>query len=106
MDCLECRLVFPDPYMVSFVSAHSPQLPQSATQSSWILDSSTSSHMTPDSTPLGSMSSLPSPVSVKTVDDTPHPVVSLGTLCTTQFHVSFISHVPQLHLHLFFAGQM
>jgi hypothetical protein len=55
---------------------------------------------------LGSLSSLPSPVSVKTADGTPLLVVSHGTLCTPYFHVSFVSHVPQLHLQLFSIGQI
>jgi hypothetical protein len=83
--------------MVSSATTQSSQL--SDTQSSWILDYRASFHMTHDSTHLGSLSSLPSPVSVKTVDDTPLPVVSHGTLRTLQFHVSSVSHVPQLHLH-------
>jgi hypothetical protein len=56
--------------------------------------------MTYDSTHLVSMSSLPSPMSVKTVDGTPLAVVSHGTLHTPRFHV------PQLHLQLFSTGQI
>jgi hypothetical protein len=62
--------------------------------------------MTHDSTLLGSMSSLPSHVFAKTVNGTPLPVVSHNTLCTPKFHVSSVSHVPQLHLQLFSAGQI
>jgi hypothetical protein len=58
--------------------------------------------MTHDSTHLGSMSSLPSHVSVKIVDGT-LPVVSHGTLHTPQFRVSSVSHVLQLHLQLCFS---
>jgi hypothetical protein len=54
--------------------------------------------MTHDSTRLGSMSLLPSHVSVKTADGTHLPIVSHDTLRTPQFHVSFVSHVPQLNL--------
>jgi hypothetical protein len=56
--------------------------------------------MTYDSTLLVSMSSLPSPMSVKTADGTPLAVVSHGTLRTPRFHV------PQLHLQLFSTGQI
>jgi hypothetical protein len=80
MDHLERRFVSSNPSMV--FSAHSPQVPQSGTQSPWILDSRASFHMTPDSTHLDSTRSLPSPVSVKTADGTPLPVVSHGTLRT------------------------
>jgi hypothetical protein len=62
--------------------------------------------MTHDSTHLGSLSSLPSPVSIKTADDTPLLVVSHDTLRTTYFHVLSVSHVPQLHLQLFSVGQI
>jgi hypothetical protein len=62
--------------------------------------------MTHDSTHLGSLSSLPSPVSVKTTDDTSLLVVSHGTLHTPYVHVSSVSHVPQLHLQLFSVGQI
>jgi hypothetical protein len=58
--------------------------------------------MTHDSTHLDSLSSLHSPVSIKTADGTPLPVVGQGTLYTSSFHVPSISHVPQLHLQLFF----
>jgi hypothetical protein len=62
--------------------------------------------MTHDSIHLDSLSSLLSSVSVKTVDGTPLPVVGQGTLYTSSFHVPSISHVPQLHLQLFSAGQI
>jgi hypothetical protein len=56
--------------------------------------------MTHDSTHLVSMSSVPSPMPVKTADSTSLSVVSHGTLRTPQFHV------PQLHLQLFSVGQI
>jgi hypothetical protein len=87
--------------MVSFATAQSPQLPQLGTQPHWILDSRASFHMTHDSTHLDSLSSLHSPVSVKTANGTPLPGVGQGTLYTFSFHVSSVSHVPQLHLQLF-----
>jgi hypothetical protein len=62
--------------------------------------------MTHDSTYLDSLSSLHSPVSVKTADGTPHPIVGQGTLYTSSFHVPSVSHVPQLHLQLFSTGQI
>jgi hypothetical protein len=62
--------------------------------------------MTHDSTHLDSLSSLHSSVSVKTIDGTPLPVVDQGTLYTSSFHVPSDSHVPQLHLQLFSAGQI
>jgi hypothetical protein len=62
--------------------------------------------MTHDSTHLDSLSSLHSPMSVKTADDTPLPIIGQGTLYTSSFHVSSISHVPQLHLQLFSASQI
>ncbi|KAG8056239.1 hypothetical protein GUJ93_ZPchr0002g23124 [Zizania palustris] len=56
------------------------------------------SHDTRLSTHLSSMSSLPFLVSVKTADGTPLPVIRHATLSTSHFHVTFVSHVPQLHL--------
>jgi hypothetical protein len=61
--------------------------------------------MTHDSTHLDSLSSLHSPVSIKTPDGT-LPIVGQGTLYTSSFHVPSVSHVPQLHLLLFSAGQI
>jgi hypothetical protein len=58
-------------------------------------------HMTHDSTHLDSLSSLHSPVSVKTGGGTPLPVVGQGALYTSNFHVLSVYHVPQLHLQLF-----
>jgi hypothetical protein len=106
MDRLE-RCVTPlDPSMVSSATTQSPQVPQSGTQPPWILDSRGSFHMTHDSTHLDSLSLLHSFVSIKTADGTPLPVVGQGTLYTSNFHVSSVSHVPQLHLQLFSAGQI
>jgi hypothetical protein len=62
--------------------------------------------MTHDSTHLDSLSSLHSPVSVKTADGTPLPGVGQGTLYTSSFHVLSVSHVPHLHLQLFSADQI
>jgi hypothetical protein len=104
MDRLECRVALSDPSMVSSPTAPSPRLPKPCTQSHWILDFGASFHKTHEPTHLGSMSSLTSLVSVKTIDDTPLPVVSHGTFRTPQFHVPFVSHVPQLHLQLFSVG--
>jgi hypothetical protein len=50
--------------------------------------------MTHDSSHLGSLSLIASIVFVKAADGTPLPVVSQGTLCTSNFHVPSISHVP------------
>jgi hypothetical protein len=105
MDRLERRVAPPNPSMVSSITA-SPQLPQSGTQPPWILNSGASFHMTHESTHLDSLSSLHSLVYVKTVDGTPLPVVGQGTLYTSSFHVSFISHVPQLHLQLFLPARL
>jgi hypothetical protein len=85
MDRLENRLSFFDPSMVSSTIAHSPQLPQSGTQSAWILDIESPFYMTHDSTHFGSMSLLPSPVSIKTSDGTPLHVVSHDILHTPNF---------------------
>jgi hypothetical protein len=76
-------VVLPFPiHPFSSATTQSSQLPLSGTQSPWILDSRASSHMTHDSTHLGSLSLLPSRASVKTADGTPLPVVSHGTLHT------------------------
>jgi hypothetical protein len=77
----------PDPSMVSSATAQSRQLPQSV-RPPWIL------------THLDSLSSLHSPVSVKTTDGAPLPVVGQSTLYTSSFHVSYVSHVPQSTLFL------
>jgi hypothetical protein len=106
MDRLERRVAPSDPSKVSSATAQSPQLPLSGTQSPWILDSGASFHTTHDSTYLDSLSSLHSHVPIKTADDTPLPVVSQSTLSTSSFHVSFVSHVPQLHLQLFSTSQI
>jgi hypothetical protein len=62
--------------------------------------------MTPDSTHLGSMSSLIFPMYVKTTDGTPLSVISCGTLRAPQFHVPSVSHVSQLLLQLFFSARL
>lgn len=65
--------------------------------SKWFLDSSASFHMTRDPTHLSSLSS-------------PHlsSIVHIanGTLTTSSFHVSTVSHVPQLTMQLIFTGQV
>jgi hypothetical protein len=106
MDRLERYVTPPDPSMVSSATAQSPWLLQSGTQPPWILDSRASFHMTHDSTHLDSFSLLHSSVSVKTADGTPLPIVGQGTLYTSSFHVSSVSHVPQLYLQLFSTGQI
>jgi hypothetical protein len=100
------RVAPPDPFMVSSATTHSTHLPQSSTQPPWILDSGVSFHMTHDSTYLDSLSSLHSPVSVKTADDTPLPIVGVSTLYTSSFHVPYVSHVPQPHLQFFSTDQI
>jgi hypothetical protein len=82
MDHLERCVALFDPSMISSATTQSSQLPISDTQSPWILDSRASFDMTHDSTRLGSLSSLPFPMSVKIDDDTPLPVVRHETLRT------------------------
>jgi hypothetical protein len=82
MDRLERCVALFDPSMISSATTQSSQLPISDTQSPWILDSRASFDMTHDLTRLGSLSSLPSPMSVKIDDDTPLPVVRHETLHT------------------------
>jgi hypothetical protein len=106
MDRLERHVAPPNPSMVSSATAQSPQLPKSGTRPPWILDSGASFHMTHDFTHLDSLSSLHFSVSVKTTDGTPLPVVGQGTLYTSNFHVSSVSHVAQLYLQLFSVGQI
>jgi hypothetical protein len=106
MEHLERRATLSDPSMVSSSTTQSSQFQLSGTQSPWILNSGASFHMAHDSIHQGSMSSLPSHVYVKTVDGTSLPVVSLNTLRTPQFHVSYVNHVLQHHLQLFYVGQI
>ena len=80
--------------------------PPPGISSPWFLDSGASFHMTPDSTCLTSLSPPDTPLRVQTADGTSLPVVGRGTLSTSSFHVSTVSHVPKLTMQLMSAGQI
>jgi hypothetical protein len=62
--------------------------------------------MTSDSSILSALRSLISPVNVLTADGTSLPVSRRGTLSTSFFSVSDISHVPRLKMNLLSASQL
>ena len=65
----------------------------------WILDSSSSHHMSPDSSCFTSMSHS-SFVPVMTIDDTPVPLAGVGSNVTPNFSFSNVYHILNLTLNL------
>lgn len=77
-----------------------PPPPPSDRSSKWFLDSGASFHMAPDSRHLSSMSHVDPPPIVQTADGATLLLVGRGVLSTSSFHVTTVSHVPQLTMQL------
>jgi len=73
--------------------------------SEWVLDSGASHHMSSDSSSFTSVSSLSS-ILVMNTDDTPMPLVGVGSVVTP--HLSLLNDYlnPKLKLNLAFIGQI
>jgi hypothetical protein len=72
----------------------------------WILDSSSSFHMTPYCTYLSSTSPSSRSLTVHTSEGSPLLVVGRGTLSSDSFHVPDVSFVPNLTVQLMSIGQL
>ena len=71
----------------------------------WILDSGASHHMSPDSSYFTSKSHSSS-ILVMTVDDTPMPLVGVGSVITPNLSLSIVYHISNLTLNLASVGQL
>jgi len=74
--------------------------PVGASQSSWVLDSGASFHMTSDSSQLVDCKLVHDGASVQTADGTSCYITHQGSLSTAHFTVPNVSLVPQLSMNL------
>ena len=74
--------------------------PISAPQSSWVLDSGASFHVTSDQSQLVASKPVADGASIQTVDGTSCYITHQGSLCTSNFSVPNVSFVPQLSMSL------
>jgi len=92
------------------MSASSPidQLPYSfsgMSHSEWVLDSGVSHYMSPDSSSFTFVSLLSS-IPVMTADDTPMPLVGVGSIVTPHLSLPNVYLIPKLKLNLGSVGQI
>jgi len=80
--------------------------PVGASQSSWVLDSGASFHVTSDSSQLVDCKTVHDGASVQTTDDTSCSITHQGSLSTAHFTVPNVSLVPQLSMNLLSVGQI
>ena len=78
--------------------------PVGASQSSWVLDSSASFHVTSDSSQLVDCKTVHDGASVQTTDGTSCSITHQGSLSTAHFTVPNVSLVPQLSMNLLSVG--
>ena len=84
------------------------QLPHSfpgMSHSEWVLDSSVSHHISPDSSSFTSVSPLSS-IPIMTTDDTPMPLVGVGSVVTPHLSFPNVYLIPKLKLNHAFIGQI
>ena len=74
--------------------------PISAPQSSWVLDSGASFHVTSDQSQLVASKPVADGASIQTADGTSCYISHQGSLCTSNFSVPDVSFVPQLSMSL------
>ena len=79
--------------------------PLGISQSSWLLDSGASFHMTYDATHLHACRPISSD-RVIIADGTTLPITSRSLLHTSQFHIPDVAYIPQLSMNLISAGQL
>jgi len=77
-----------------------------ASQSSWVLDSGASFHVTSDSSQLVDCKTVHDGASVQTTDDTSCSITHQGSLSNAHFTVPNVSLVPQLSINLLSVGQI
>ena len=85
-----------------FVSPSVGQLPHSSSSmshSKWVLDSSASHHMSPDSSSLTFVSPSPS-IHIITVDGTLIPLAGVGSVVTPYLSLLNVYLIPKLKLNL------
>ena len=80
--------------------------PISAPQSSWVLDSGASFHVTSDQFQLVASKPVADGASIQTADGTSCYTSHQGSLCTSNFSVPNVSFVPQLSMSLLSVGQI
>jgi hypothetical protein len=78
----------------------------SASQSTWVLNSGASFHVTSDQSNLDTCAPVTNGSSVQTVDGTSCSVTHKGSLYTSQFSISDISFIPKLSMNLLSVGQI
>jgi len=91
-----------------FASSFIGQLPHSSSSmshSEWVLDSSVSHHMSPDSSSFTSVSPLSS-ISVITADGTPMPLAGVDSVVTPHLSLPNVYLIPKLKLNLASVGQI
>ena len=86
--------------------ASAASAPSGISQSSWLLDSGASFHMTYDATHLHACRPISSDQRVIIADGTTLPITSRGLLHTSQFHIPDVAYIPQLSMNLISAGQL
>ena len=74
--------------------------PISAPQSSWVLDSGASFHVTSDQSQLVASKPVVDGASIQTADGISCYISHQGSLCTSNFSVPDVSFVPQLSMSL------
>jgi len=80
--------------------------PSGISQSSWLLDSGASFHMTYDATHLHACQPVSSDLRVVIADGTTLPITCRGLLHTPQFHIPDVAYIPQLSMNLISASQL
>ena len=83
-------------HAASDTSTHQPvaSAPTHVSQSSWLLDSGASFHMTYNATHLRSCQSVSSDLRVIIADGTTLPITSCGLLHTDHFHIPNVAYIP------------
>ena len=80
--------------------------PIGAAQSSWVLDSGASFHVTSDRSQLVACKPVNDDASIQTADGTSCPITHQGSLSGSNFSVPNVSFVPQLSMNLLSVGQV
>jgi len=80
--------------------------PVGTSQSSWVLDSGASFHVTSDHSQLVDCRTVHDGTSVQTADGTPCSITHQGSLSNSHFFVPHVSLVPQLSMNLLSVGQI
>ena len=80
--------------------------PTGISTTTWIFDSGSSHHMTPNASILSHCFTHVSPISIATANDSPMSVVSIGSISSCALSISDVFYVPQLSLSLLSISQL